>query len=172
MDTDEIHITNDEGFQPVKRRKRNEDVEQIFTRRTNENPPAGPNEHLRNRFAALSEVHEIDVSTSTTHNLRPKLPPPIVIHENVKDHKKFQLFITKHAGTQYHLKYSAKRVTIQTYDTPIYQKLLNILLTEDIQCHTYTPYNEKTNGYVIKGLDCSPTIDEIKEDLKTKHKIA
>lgn len=174
-DNENIEMEEDtEGFQPVKRRKRNPEIENMFHRDQTEKPMERPSEKLKNRYSPLENLKENENNAGKTNNhsiQKPKIPPPIVIHENLKDHKKFIQFIGTHAGKNYHLKYSAKRVAIQTYDSPTYKKLLNVLTTEEIAFHTYTPHNEKTKGFVIRGLDCCPSIDEIKENMQEKHNI-
>lgn len=61
---------------------------------------------------------------------------------------------------------------MQTYEYSSYKKLLENLTTEDVALHTYTPSHERTNGFVIRGLDFGPTTDEVKASLETEHKIS
>lgn len=161
-----------DGFELVKRRKRTLEMAKIFHIDENrEAPQETPNKVLKNRYAVLENVEEREKENNTAFNTKPKLPPPIVLHQKVKDHKNLVDYLNKVIGKQYYLKHSANRVTIQTYENTKYRALLNDLLTTDLQLHTYTPKDERTHGFVIRGLDSNPDIDDIKQDLEITHKI-
>lgn len=53
-----------------------------------------------------------------------------------------------------------------------YRILMKELTEQNIQLlHTNTPKDEKTHGFVLRGLDSAPEVEEVKQDLEEIHKI-
>lgn len=108
---------------------------------------------------------------STPLITKPKLPPPIVLHQQVVDHKSLITLIRDLIGKQFHLKHTMGRITIQTYNNQNYRSLLKELTENNISLHTFTPKDERTHGFVTKGLDSCPDLEEVKEDLEEINKM-
>lgn len=165
--------STDQEYTEVVHKKRKLDMLKFFEKpRVAAVTAQEPNLALQNRYAPLlnSKINE-NAGINTPVNTKPRTPPPIVIHQKVIDHRGLIKFITEIAGKQFHVKYTAGRTTVQTYDNKIYKVLLKELTEQNLKFHTYTPKDEKTHGFVLRGLDSEPSTEEIKEDLETTHKI-
>lgn len=164
---------DEDPFQQVKRRKRNPEVENMFHPKNRTREIGNPSIELQNRYTPLETIKDKQSNEQPGQVVmgKPKTPPPIVVHDKLKDPKKFMSFISEKAGKQFHIKYTSKRFSIHTHDNATYQKMLALMIDEQIASHTYTPQNEKTNGFVIRGLDLEPDTEEIKENLQEKYKI-
>lgn len=155
------------------KRRRTTDITKIFAPTTS-TVPVIPSEAMRNRFTALGNEQSNEAQTTTGNTApikKPKMPPPVVMHQRVTDHKNLIKFITEMIGTQFHIKHVAGRTAIQAHEYGKYKILLRELTANNLQCHTYTPAEEKTHGFVIRGLDSNPEPEEIQESLNTEHKL-
>lgn len=172
MESEEISEESEENnFTEVARKKRKiQSFEKVFEK-SNENQTENIN--LQNRFAPLQDKNSDENTTgnATPINTKPRMPPPVVIHQKVNDHKELIALITEMIGKQFHLKYTAGRTIIQAYTINNYRILMKELTDQKIHLHTYTPKDEKTHGFVLRGLDSAPDTQEIKEELENTHKI-
>lgn len=161
----------EDGFITVENKRRKLNVDKIFVR-SKRTATETPDPALKNSFAPLAtqETNQ-DEENPTPINTKPKLPPPIVIHEKVADHKLFTNYITGLVGKQYHIKHMGERTSVQTYTEKNYRLLVNQLNNINLEFHTYTLKSDKTHAFVLRGLDSAPDTEEIKDELETTHKI-
>lgn len=171
MEIEQPESDKDLEYVQVMNKKRKLNIDKVFY--TSPTLPQHPNLALKNRFTPLETEKPIQQreSTNIPVNTKPKTPPPIVIHRRVQDYKGLLQFITETVGKQYHIKHAGGRISIHTYKNEHYKALLRELTEANLQFHTYTPSDEKTHGFVLRGLDSEPELEEIKEDLQNTHKI-
>lgn len=171
METEASEPTEKSEYVQVMNKKRKLNIDKVFC--TSTTLSQHPNLVLKNRFTPL-ESEKPTQQRETVNipiNTKPKTPPPIVIHRKVQDHKGLLQFITETVGKQFYIKHAGGRISIQTYKNEHYKALLKELTEANLQFHTYTPSDEKTHGFVIRGLDSKPELEEIKEDLEITHQI-
>lgn len=169
----EMEIMNEEEYTEVVRKKRKREYfEKIFEQNTTEqhkSPERDP--AIRNRY----EILQNHTTTATIENTepvstKPTQPPPIIIHQKIKDYSEFIKYIKSQVGNQFYVRHTGGRISLQLYDYSKYNKVKSEL-KDTIEFHTYTPKHEKTYGFIIRGLDQDPNPEEIKKDLEETHKL-
>ncbi|KAJ3665125.1 hypothetical protein Zmor_000638 [Zophobas morio] len=98
-----------------------------------------------------------------------KPPPVIILHGQLEDHKAFQKLLTDTAKGGYTLKYTKRRTTIQVANKRDWETLCRQLEMREISHHTYTCVEDKTHGFVLKGLDFEPEIEDLKDELREEN---
>ncbi|KAK4875239.1 hypothetical protein RN001_011661 [Aquatica leii] len=116
---------------------------------------------------------ENEQTTSNTEktNRKSKTLPPIIIHNEIVDHKELTSYLKKTIKNTFQIKYAKNKTNIFTEDLDDWTALNKVLQKDNVEYHTYTPNTLKTHAFVVRGLDHCPEIDEIKEELITTHKI-
>lgn len=74
-------------------------------------------------------------------------------------------------GPQFHIKHVAGSTAIQADNYGKYKILLRELTSSNLQFHTYTTAEEKTHGFVLRGLDGNPDPEEIQQSFNTEHRL-
>lgn len=106
-------------------------------------------------------------TTPNTINKKLKKPPPIHIYGRFDHQKLFDDTMVKHIGNDYSYKFIGKdEALIYTNSADQHKKARQLLATGKVQFHTYSLKEEKTHGFVLKGLCQKVEIDEIKADLQ------
>lgn len=100
-----------------------------------------------------------------------KRPPPIVIHGHLANHKKVNTFLANRLRDKYHWKHSNNTTTIQVYNRSDWDAVHRYFDEGKVEYHSYTPKDEKTHAFVLRGLYHEIETDEIKEQLEQEHKI-
>lgn len=130
--------------------------------------------HTSNRFEALSdsdmEVGSESEAEEIEENRRPrpinvtkKVPPPIVIHGIVNDHKAFVHDLEKKITKGFYIKMTRNNTNIFVKNFDEWQSMKDVLIGEQTPFHSYTPKSEKKHAFVLNGLHCTHT-DETKAD--------
>lgn len=130
----------------------------------------------KNEFAPLADLEEQEESDMDTEeesnerNSRQKVkerkPPPLVIHGNIKEHKKFVDTIKQTVEDKFHLKYHEECVEVFLHNRKDYDTLFKVWKSRQIKFHTYTSKEEKRRTYIIKGLHDRIETSEVKESLE------
>lgn len=159
-------------FTLVQNKKRKIDLSSAFepVRTPSTNNPM----EVTNYYSPLETIinEDADIQTDNQQQFKkPKMPPPVVMHQKVNDHKSLIKQITQLIGKNFHIKHVGGRTAIQAYDYGKYKILKRELAENNLQFHTYTPAEEKTHGFVIRGLDSNPTPEEIQQDINETHKL-
>lgn len=106
--------------------------------------------------------------------------PPIVMEGIVQDLQRLRLTLANDYNVKtVSFKFTKFSTLIFTNTSSDYKNLLKYMRsqaeTEEVQershFHTYTPASSKTHGFVLRGLDHKPTIEEVKEALMEEHEI-
>lgn len=95
-----------------------------------------------------------------------KKPPPIHLYGRFDEQKKMDAEMAKLAPSGFYYKYIGKDSTlvfIEKYEE--YKNVVTKFHKGKAEFHTYTPKQEKTHAFVLKGLCQALEIDEIKEEL-------
>lgn len=135
-----------------------------------------------NKFQTISiDTTEEDVTIMDTENMtvqdnvenvaKKSRPPPIIIHEKFTDHKKMNDYLKTKLGGNHYWKHSP-------YTTALYLekyedwKMCNTIFQEGkLEYHTFTPKEEKTHAFVLKGIFHNIELEDIKNELIMDHKI-
>lgn len=139
---------------------------------------------VKNRFETSSKIisekdmHVIPpqqpetTENDTQNKEKPKRPPPpIVIHGLFKDHKYLNDFLSSKIRGKFHWKHSRNTTILQvsTYEDWVVANK-NFELGK-LEYHTYTPREDKTHAFVLKGLYHDVEIEQIKEELTIEYDI-
>ena len=98
-------------------------------------------------------------------------PPPIIIHGVFKDHKYLNNFLSSKLKSKFHWKHPHNTTILQvsTYEEWIVANKKFEL--GKLEYHTYTPKEDKTHAFVLKGLYHDIDMDQIKEELTIEYDI-
>lgn len=132
-----------------------------------------------NQYEVLEEPEIMETQTTmantpantqkqTTSAKKTTKPPAIVLHHKIGDHSSWFNTMDVHVKKGYYIKNSKNNTNIFINDHEEYQNYKEILEKEDISFHSYTVKEEKPHSFVIKGIDSSPSDEEIKSDLEMK----
>lgn len=72
----------------------------------------------------------------------------------------------------FHLNYTSKNVSIFIHDYNEWRELKDDLDLANVPYFSYTPKAEKEHAFVIRGLDNQPTVEDLKETLKSDYNLA
>lgn len=100
-----------------------------------------------------------------------KKPPPIVIHGKFNDHKKLNTFLSSKLRDRYFWKHSNASTSLQVMNRADWDQVNKFFEEGHIEFHTYTPKDEKTHAFILKGLYHDVEVDDIKEELTVDHQI-
>lgn len=119
--------------------------------------------------APENNTDEQEVNTGRKTNKKSNKPPPIHIHGRFVDLKKVDEQMKKHAPGGFHYKFLGKdQMLIITNVYEDYKKAVEFLRKKHTDFHTYTPKEEKTHAFVLKGLCRELPPEELKEELATQ----
>lgn len=121
---------------------------------------------IKNKFNYLNP-NEVEVNAATVEiRKNQRKPPPIVVNGVFKKHNKTVADITKVINGKFYIKYSAMNSTVYTETVEDRKKLEKYFDENDVKYHTYTPREEKTHAFTLRGLDSDPDLEEIKTELQ------
>lgn len=100
-----------------------------------------------------------------------KKPPPIVIHGKFHDHKKLNTFLSSKLRDSYYWKHSNASTSLQVMNRMDWDIVNRYFEEGHIEYHTYTPKDEKTHAFILKGLHHDVEMTDIKEELRVAHQI-
>lgn len=139
---------------------------------------------IKNRFQASSKIiiendmHVTPPQRTETNNNRVenkekprRLPPPIIIHGVFKDHKYLNNFLSSKLKEKYHWKHSPNTTILQVSSYEDWVVANKNFETGKLEYHTYTPKEDKTHAFVLKGLYHDVDMDQIKKELIIDYKI-
>lgn len=133
-----------------------------------------PSIELKNRFETLSEEEDTVTEEEIirlTKPKRPRAPAPIIIAGNVSNHKELVGNIKSRIKHGFHIKYTANNISLYLDNQSDKDNILKSFNREQLEYHTYTDANQKTHAFIVRGLDGEPSTEEVKQELKTIHKI-
>lgn len=108
---------------------------------------------------------------ATKSSSRKSRPPPIIIHGAFNDQKKAtQLFKNRLRGG-FVWKHTANATSLLLENRGDWDLANGFLKQAKCEYHTYTPRDEKTHAFVIRGLYQDIEEENIKEELLVDHKI-
>lgn len=125
-----------------------------------------PDMHTTPRLTNEAE-NETETKTKTK---RP--PPPIVIHGQFLDHKTLNTYLTAKLKEKFYWKHTANTTILQTTTYEDWVLANKNFDTGKIEFHTYTPREEKSHAFVLRGLYHEVDVEEIKDELKTHDVLA
>lgn len=100
-----------------------------------------------------------------------KRPPPIVIHGHLANHKRMNDFLKTKLRGQYFWRHSANTTTIQVQNRPDWDAVNAHFELGRVDFHTYTPRDEKTHAFILRGLHHEVEVSDLKEELVSEHKV-
>lgn len=135
-----------------------------------------------NHFGALEEPEIMEsqatvannppnTQNQTTSGKKTSKPPAIVLHHKIGDHSSWFNTMDVHVKNGYYIKNSKNNTNIFINNHEEYKNYKEILEKEDISFDSYTVKEEKPHSFVIKGIDSSPSDEEIKQDLEVKYNL-
>lgn len=100
-------------------------------------------------------------------------PPPIVLQGTINDHKTCIQKFKEHIKAEFSLKYNINTTVIQTNNIQDYDNLKKYLENDNsgIEFHTYTPRDNASHAFVLRGLHKDTITENIKATLKDELKI-
>jgi hypothetical protein len=141
----------------------------------------------KNRFAGLcndldisghTSDEEYSLTTEGTENNQSKISsksrrkiPPIVLSDNIVNHKEFVNKLNTLVTEQLSFKYKKDRVLIMVQNEDDHQKIIKFLKDEKMQFHTFTPASQYEPKFVIKNLPSNVSASEIMQELKDTYKL-
>lgn len=133
-----------------------------------------PSIELKNRFEMLSEEEDTVTEEEIirlTKPKRPRTPAPIIIAGNVSNHKELVGNIKSRIKHGFHIKYTANNISLYLDNQNDKDNILKSFNSEQLEYHTYTDAHQKTHAFIVRGLDGEPSTEEVKQELRTIHKI-
>lgn len=112
-----------------------------------------------NRYEILSDSGE---DNETPPKIRP--PPPIIMRGRPTNTKAFMDKLKEYAGDKFHLKYTFENTNVYVHESATRDRVIQELR----KTNTYTSQENKTYGFVLRGLDCDTNTEEIKQELENK----
>ncbi|CAH0562889.1 unnamed protein product [Brassicogethes aeneus] len=103
--------------------------------------------------------------TNTTTKKDINLPPPIIIAGKTDMRHRETIETLKENLTDFTVKHTKYNTIINIKKKEEYNNYIEILKENNSNFHTYTPQDEKTHAFVMRGLDAKITIPELKEAL-------
>lgn len=139
-----------------------------------EDADAVPNIPTQNQFEAIKDMVDKQDNTQINPKLikKPKhqgKPPPLILQGRKYTHKSLMDTCEAYANQDFDIKYTKNSTIIITKTQDAYRNIQTQLNKDDAHYYTYTPKNEKQHGFVLKGLQDAPTIDEIKSHLMAEN---
>ncbi|CAH1105301.1 unnamed protein product [Psylliodes chrysocephalus] len=104
-------------------------------------------------------------------NLNKGKPPPIVLSGILGDIKNVKKHLDEVIKEGYYIKYTKNNTLIFINSISEFKKFSNELKEIEIEWHTYTLSEDKQHAFVLRGLDCNPEPEEIKEELQEIHQM-
>lgn len=98
-------------------------------------------------------------------------PPPIVVKGKFSDHEKIIETLKKEAINGFSFKFGPQNTSIYINDNQEYITIKQIFDENNTEYYTYTPKNEKTHAFVLKGLEIPVTTEDIMSEIKDKHNL-
>lgn len=141
---------------------------------------------LRNRFEALnnenetaeqeipesaiSEVEEMEVQENISSKKQKKLPP-VIIHQQVADHRIFVNSIKSVINGHFTVKYCKETTNVYVETKTDLDILKEHLQKVDVSFHSYSLKDEKTHAFVLRGLNAGTNEEDVSRSLLEDHKI-
>lgn len=122
----------------------------------------------------LGERSYINVERTKCPTKKVSKPPPIIIHHKMKNSKEFVNFLKTDIKKGFEIKHTRNNTNLFINDTTEYTNYLQKIKCEaddNFQFHTYTPKQEKTHGFVLRGLDNDTDMNYLKEEFNNQKKI-
>lgn len=133
---------------------------------------------LSNRYKALSSSDDSENESenetinndeiekeNTTKIKRNEKPPPLVIHGQINENKRFINTIKEKLEGQFYIKHYHDKTEVFTTNTPDDEKLKTHWKESEVKFHTYTEKKNKKKILVVKGLHKQTNIEEMKKEL-------
>lgn len=144
----------------------------MITPISNKYEKAGKIVHQEDMHMKPKEQLEPDNVQADKNQAKPRRPPPpIVIHGLFKDHKTLNNFLTSRLKEKFHWKHSAHTTILQVNSYEDWVIANKNFETGKIEYHTYTPKQEKTHAFVLRGLYHEVDIQQLKEELVIEYEI-
>lgn len=163
---------------PGKKRKIVAENDSSTTQPTTSRTPETPQPikiKTKNRYENLPiETNDIEMlEDELEYQKKEKLrkPPPIVMHGICEKHLELVKTIKGKIKANFHVKYTKENTNIYFEEYEDFQTMKNYFIITNQLFHTFTPRNEKTHAFVLRGLENPPELEEIEEELCNKHKI-
>ncbi|EFA09320.1 hypothetical protein TcasGA2_TC001646 [Tribolium castaneum] len=136
---------------------------------------------VKNCFDPISESDNMDLDSpvtgsqqSTAGNAsqrKERPPPPIILHGFFDDYQLAISNIRSQIGNKLTIKYTRRNTTVYTLNKTDWTKLKTYFKSAQSPFHTYTHNEDKTHGFVLRGLDHNPPLEDIKSSLTHDHEI-
>lgn len=114
---------------------------------------------------------QTETTEKRPHEKAKRSPPPIVIHGLFKDHKSLNNFLTSKLKGKYHWKHTPNTTILQVSTYEDWVAANKNFETGKLEYHTYTPKEDKTHAFVLRGLYHEVDINQIKEELTIEYQI-
>lgn len=141
-----------------------------------------PETIITNRFQSISKENTekddmiMDTENLTVHENLEKTtkkfrPPPIIIHEKFEDHKKMNEYLKSKLEGNHYWKHSPNSTALYLDKYDDWKMCTAIFEEGKLEYHTFTPKEDKTHAFVLKGVFHTIELEDIKSELLHDHKI-
>lgn len=117
---------------------------------------------------------EPEITTETaasTVALKPKRPPPIVVHGRFDNHKTINAYLIGNLKENFFWRHGRDTTSLQTLCLDDWRTASRYMEIDDVEYHTYTPKGEKSHAFIIKGIYHNVEVADLKEELTREHGI-
>lgn len=124
---------------------------------------SGTSVPTQNRYDALADLEGREQPAAAASKQR--APAPVIIPGKPAN---IISQLSEMCKKPFTLKYTKNNTNIYTTDSEDKRRLLAVLKNAEREYYTYTKKSDKTNAFVLRGLDADISVEEIEEELKAK----
>lgn len=115
------------------------------------------------------ENNEVENTQTKINTAKP--PSPIVINIKPENHNYFVSEIKTKIKKGFHIKYITNNTKLLIHDMTEWREFKDEIEMENIPFYTYTPKQDREHSFIIRGLDNTPTEEELIQILKEENNI-